>query len=56
MFHLKLGENKHGMDPNILPIASSFGLTVATMPLFIGYFHYKKRGQQIREEGPNGIM
>lgn len=35
-----------------LPIASSFGLTVAIMPLFIGYFHFKKRGQQIREEGP----
>ncbi len=35
-----------------LPIASSFGITVAVMPAFIGYFHYKKQGQQIREEGP----
>lgn len=36
----------------IIPLASSFGLTVAVMPLFIGYFHFKKTGQQIREEGP----
>ncbi len=35
-----------------LPIASSFGITVILMPFFIGYFHYKKTGQQIREEGP----
>lgn len=35
-----------------LPIASSFGITVAVMPFFIGYFHMKKQGQQIREEGP----
>lgn len=36
----------------ILPIASSFGMTVATMPLFIGYFQMKKYGQEIRDEGP----
>ncbi|WP_071130823.1 phospho-N-acetylmuramoyl-pentapeptide-transferase [Enterococcus timonensis] len=35
-----------------LPIASSFGLTVAAMPFFIGYFRMKKQGQQIREDGP----
>lgn len=37
----------------ILPIASGFGITVATMPLFIGYFQLKKYGQEILEEGPN---
>lgn len=37
----------------ILPIASGFGITVATMPLFIGYFQIKKYGQEILEEGPN---
>lgn len=37
----------------ILPIASGFGFTVATMPLFIGYFQIKKYGQEILEEGPN---
>jgi phospho-N-acetylmuramoyl-pentapeptide-transferase len=36
----------------ILPLASSFGITVATMPLFIGYFQAKKYGQEIRDEGP----
>ncbi|MGX7198907.1 phospho-N-acetylmuramoyl-pentapeptide-transferase [Enterococcus nangangensis] len=36
----------------LLPFASSLGITIATLPLFIGYFHYKKTGQQIREEGP----
>lgn len=36
----------------ILPIASSFAITVATMPLFIGYFQMKKYGQEIREDGP----
>ena len=36
-----------------LPIASGFGITVATMPLFIGYFQIKKYGQEILEEGPN---
>lgn len=35
-----------------IPIAISFALTVMTMPLFIGYFHMKKRGQVTREEGP----
>lgn len=37
----------------ILPIASGFGLTIASMPLFIGYFQMKKYGQEILEEGPN---
>ncbi|MHC5269043.1 phospho-N-acetylmuramoyl-pentapeptide-transferase [Enterococcus sp. LJL98] len=37
----------------ILPIASGFGLTIAAMPLFIGYFQMKKYGQEILEEGPN---
>ncbi|MEG0294654.1 phospho-N-acetylmuramoyl-pentapeptide-transferase [Enterococcus sp.] len=37
----------------ILPIASAFGMTVSTMPMFIGYFQMKKYGQEIREEGPN---
>lgn len=36
----------------IIPIVSSFGLTFALMPLFIGYFRMKKQGQAIREEGP----
>ncbi|EOT51370.1 MULTISPECIES: phospho-N-acetylmuramoyl-pentapeptide-transferase [Enterococcus] len=36
----------------ILPIASSFGITIAFMPLFIGYFQMKKYGQEIRDEGP----
>lgn len=35
-----------------LPIASSFAITFAAMPLFIGYFQMKKQGQSIREEGP----
>ena len=37
----------------ILPIASGFGITVATMPLFIGYYQIKKYGQEILKEGPN---
>ncbi|EOL48933.1 phospho-N-acetylmuramoyl-pentapeptide-transferase [Enterococcus phoeniculicola] len=36
----------------LLPIASSFAMTVASMPLFIGYFQMKKYGQSIRGEGP----
>lgn len=36
----------------ILPIASSFAITVTTMPKFIAYFQMKKYGQEIREEGP----
>lgn len=35
------------------PIALGFGLTIAVMPLFIGYLTMKKHGQTIREEGPN---
>lgn len=35
-----------------LPIAISFAITVTIMPFFIGYFHKKKQGQSIREEGP----
>jgi len=36
----------------ILPLASSFAIVTATMPLFIGYFQMKKYGQEIRGEGP----
>jgi len=36
----------------ILPIASSFAVTVMTMPRFIAYFQMKKYGQEIREDGP----
>lgn len=35
-----------------LPIAVSFAITVSVMPIFIGYLIVKKRGQSIREEGP----
>lgn len=35
-----------------LPIAVSFAITVSIMPMFIGYLIMKKRGQSIREEGP----
>ena len=36
----------------ILPLASSFAIVTAAMPLFIGYFQMKKYGQEIRGEGP----
>lgn len=36
----------------ILPIVSSFAMTYAVMPLFIGYFRVKQFGQEIRDEGP----
>lgn len=36
----------------LIPLASGFGITVAIMPLFIGYFQAKRYGQQIRDEGP----
>lgn len=36
----------------LIPIVSSCAMTVAAMPLFIGYFQMKKQGQAIREEGP----
>jgi phospho-N-acetylmuramoyl-pentapeptide-transferase len=36
----------------LIPIVSSCVMTVAAMPLFIGYFQMKKQGQAIREEGP----
>lgn len=36
----------------LIPIVSSFAMTVAVMPLFIGYFHMKKYGQTTRDEGP----
>lgn len=35
-----------------IPIAFSFAITVATMPLFIGYFRMKKQGQTTRGDGP----
>lgn len=36
----------------ILPVVSSFAMTFAVMPLFIGYFRMKQFGQEIRDEGP----
>lgn len=36
----------------LLPLASGIGITVAIMPLFIGYFQAKRYGQSIRDEGP----
>lgn len=36
----------------ILPLSLGFAITVASMPLFIGYFQMKRYGQEIREEGP----
>ncbi|HFJ7512909.1 TPA: phospho-N-acetylmuramoyl-pentapeptide-transferase [Enterococcus faecium] len=36
----------------LIPIVSSCAMTIAAMPLFIGYFQMKKQGQAIREEGP----
>lgn len=36
----------------ILPIVTSFLLTVITMPFFIQFFNKKKLGQTTREEGP----
>lgn len=35
-----------------LPLAGSFGLTFAIMPMVIAYFKQKQFGQEIREEGP----
>lgn len=40
------------LTQTLIPIASSCAMTIATMPLFIGYFQMKKQGQAIREEGP----
>lgn len=36
----------------LIPFASSFAVTVAFMPLFIGYFQAKRYGQAIRDDGP----
>ncbi|WP_122645334.1 phospho-N-acetylmuramoyl-pentapeptide-transferase [Enterococcus mediterraneensis] len=36
----------------LLPVVSSFAMTFAMMPLFIGYFRMKQFGQEIRDEGP----
>ncbi|KRN29360.1 mraY protein [Lactobacillus selangorensis] len=36
----------------LIPIVSSFAITIILLPLFIGYFRMKKEGQVIREEGP----
>ncbi|MDH6364443.1 phospho-N-acetylmuramoyl-pentapeptide-transferase [Enterococcus sp. PF1-24] len=36
----------------LLAVVSSFAITIAIMPLFIGYFQSKKYGQSIRDEGP----
>lgn len=35
-----------------IPIVCSFAITVAVMPMFIGYFQIKKQGQTTREDGP----
>ena len=35
-----------------IAFASSFAITVAGMPVIIGYFRMKKQGQEIRDEGP----
>ena len=35
-----------------IAFASSFAITVASMPFIIGYFRMKKQGQEIRDEGP----
>lgn len=35
-----------------IPIVCSFAITVAVMPMFIGYFQMKKQGQTTREDGP----
>lgn len=42
------------MEPAQLFIAfaSSFAITVVSMPFVIGYFRMKKQGQEIRDEGP----
>lgn len=36
----------------LIPIVGSFAITVAVMPMFIGYFQMKKQGQITREDGP----
>lgn len=35
-----------------IPIVCSFAITVAVMPMFIGYFQMKKQGQTTREDAP----
>ncbi|GKQ42851.1 phospho-N-acetylmuramoyl-pentapeptide-transferase [Companilactobacillus sp. RD055328] len=36
----------------LIPLLSSFSITVMVLPLFIGYLRMHEEGQQIREEGP----
>lgn len=36
----------------LIPLISSFAITVMVLPLFIGYLRMNDEGQQIREEGP----
>lgn len=36
----------------LMPFVISFGLTISTMPVFIGYFKIRQFGQVTREEGP----
>ncbi|WP_265455382.1 phospho-N-acetylmuramoyl-pentapeptide-transferase [Enterococcus sp. HY326] len=36
----------------LIPLAGSFAITVAFMPLFIGYLRAKQYGQEIRGDGP----
>ncbi|MCH3906485.1 MAG: phospho-N-acetylmuramoyl-pentapeptide-transferase [Lactobacillus sp.] len=40
------------MEFSLIPLISSFAITVICLPLFIGWMRMKHEGQQIREEGP----
>lgn len=40
----------------ILPLASSFAIVTAAMPLFIGYFQMKNTDKRFEEKGQNGTM
>ena len=59
-FHLKriIGEKRaHGFDTNINShCGSSCAMTIATMPLFIGYFQMKNKAKPFVRKDLNGIM
>lgn len=40
------------MEFSLIPLISSFAITVVCLPFFIGWMRMKHEGQQIREEGP----
>jgi phospho-N-acetylmuramoyl-pentapeptide-transferase len=40
------------LEFSLIPLISSFAITVICLPLFIGWMRMKHEGQQIREEGP----